>query len=328
MHTDLIHWYASLPHYARHLSPIWQALPPDARGHSWAAKASSEWGSPLPRHPDPGPCLVASLSDARKMRGRPLVYVEHGAGQQYRGDPRSERNGSYAGGDGLDDVQLFLCPSERVSQLWQERYPDARTAVVGCPALDEWHRKPKRQLKGEVVAVAWHVDWPNWVPETRSAWPHYRRAMPGIVERLRANGLEVIGHGHPRVERQFRREYERLGIPWASLDELLGRADVLCVDNSSIGPEAASLGIPLVWLNAPWYRRDVDHGGRWWDWPRGQVQVDDPASLVAAVLGALDDPPMIREAREGMVREVYAYTDGGASDRAVAAITASGVLSG
>jgi glycosyltransferase involved in cell wall biosynthesis len=92
--------------------------------------------------------------------------------------------------------------------------------------------------------------------------------------------------------------------------------------NTSALPEFASLGKPVVWMNAPWYRRGMNHGGRFWEWPAGQVQVDAPTELAAAVEAALEDPPAVAEARAAMLAKVYVATDGKATERAVAAIAA------
>lgn len=134
--------YASAAHYAAHLVPIWDALPAEVRGAFYAPRASDPWGEPLPpRWPRDRIVLVASYVDALKCRPRSLVYVEHGAGQAYPGDARSARNPSYSGGDSLENVILFLCPSETVAARWRERYPAVPVAVVGCPKLDPWHRR-------------------------------------------------------------------------------------------------------------------------------------------------------------------------------------------
>lgn len=133
--------YASAPHYAAHIEPVWAALPPEARGTFWTARARDRWGTPVPaRWPLDRLVLVASYVDARRARPRPVVYLEHGAGQTYPGDSRSAGHPSYSGGRELDHVVLFLCPSGVVADRWSARYPDVPAVVVGCPYLDRWHR--------------------------------------------------------------------------------------------------------------------------------------------------------------------------------------------
>lgn len=126
--------------YADHITPVWSALPREVRGQMYAPRARDPWGTPLPaRWPRDRLVLVAGAVDALKARPRPLVYLEHGAGQHYPGDVRSAGHPSYSGGDALETVVLFLCPSDAVAERWRARYPGAAAVVVGCPRLDPWH---------------------------------------------------------------------------------------------------------------------------------------------------------------------------------------------
>lgn len=136
----MIHAYASQNNYWRHLAPIVDEL--RARGHpveTWAARGFQPWGARVPgdgKRPFGGPddmLLAASWIDGRKFPRIPLIHVEHGAGQTYR-DGRQE---GYSGASGLAHARLFICPGEHVAGRWRAVYPAARTAVVGCPALDQ-----------------------------------------------------------------------------------------------------------------------------------------------------------------------------------------------
>lgn len=259
--------------------------------------------------------VVASYKDLHRARPRPIVLLEHGAGQHY-----GDRNPSNPGGGGREGVVLFLCPNEDVAARNAEWY-QVPTAVIGCPKMDRWHRaagfspsdeEPKRE---PTVAVSFHWDC-HQCPESRWAFPHFRPALAELAHRY-----EVLGHGHPRALRHLEPSYLDAGIePVRDFEEVLERADVYVCDNSSTIPEAASVAIPIVFLDAPWYRREVHHGGRFWEWPGGQVQCDNPENIIPAIFAALDDLPAARGSREAMVRSVYAYTDGRATERAVAAL--------
>ena len=312
--------YASLPHYADHLRPILDALPEDRRGLLWAPRGRW-WGAPFtPDRPDYWLTLVASWRDAQDTGRRPLVYVEHGAGQTYDGDPRVAGGPSYAGAPELDRVRLFIAPGEHVAAKWRLRYPRTPVAVVGCPKLDPWHVGDDRAQLGDIarptVAVTFHWQC-GLVPETTSAWPHYDPVLPAVVGDPR---WTVLGHGHPRLWGTIQRRWRALGVDHTpDFAEVLDRADLLVGDNTSALYEFASTGRPVVVVNAPAYRRHVHHGLRFWDLVPG-LQVDTPGELRPAIAHALDDPPALAALRARAVAGVYAATDGRAARRAADAI--------
>lgn len=252
--------------------------------------------------------IVAGYRDILAVKPRSVVLAEHGSGQSYGG-----RTPAHPGGRNRETVRLFICPSERVAEQNRQAYPQTPAIAVGAPTMDRFHRHPSEPEAG-VVAVAFHWNALT-APEARTAFPHYRNAVVEL-----AKERTVIGHGHPRVEKALRTFYEASGIRWASLDEVYRRAAVLVVDNSSIGWEFMSLDRPVVWLNAPWYRRRVSYGMRFWDLADSGVQVDEPQDLSAAVTEALLDLPEQRRRRREAVAQVYAHTDGHAAERAARAI--------
>lgn len=320
----LVSAYASQVHYADHVAPIFEALPESLRGEFWSPSGRKSWGAPLPhpRRRPPGPVLVAGFADHQRMAPAPTILVEHGSGQSYSGSD----SGSYSGGAGLERVAMFLCPSERVAQRWRDRYPDASAVAVGCPRLDPLHAgSSKREERAEtgsrpVVAVTAH--WPcNLNPETQSALPHYRNALGPLRDAVAAVGGLLVGHAHPRAARAMRRLWADLGVPYEpDLDEVLRQADVLVCDNSSAMWEAASCGIRLVILDAPWFRPEVDHGQRFWAHADAGVRIQEPDQLVDAVFEALGDPPGVRARRAAAVADIYVACDGRAAERAVDAI--------
>jgi CDP-glycerol glycerophosphotransferase (TagB/SpsB family) len=136
-----------------------------------------------------------------------------------------------------------------------------------------------------------------------------------------ADRYEVIGHGHPRIWPVLEPQYRRFGIePVAEFDDVMARAAVYVCDNSSTIYEFASTDRPVVVLNAPWYRREVEHGLRFWSLIPGE-QVAGPEELPRAIDRALAEDPYAERRRE-VVAEVYAYTDGKAAARAADAIRA------
>lgn len=316
----MIDAYAGRAHYLAHLAPVWAALPPEHRGTLYVGgrlvgSAQVVAAGAVPKNMtllSAGPrVLVASQLDYQTVAThRRVVYMNHGSGQSYGGDsdPAISRASSYAGGDNQDRTDLFLVPGPHPAQRCKARYPHIPVAEIGCPALDRWLLNPPRPAKKPVVALAWH--WENELcSETRSALPHFRSALPDLMERY-----EVSGHGHPRARYLAQSVYEPLGIPWVDYDTVMTMASVLVVDNSSIGFEFAATGRPVVWMTPPWYRRDASHGLRFWD--EAQVQVESPGDLLGAVADALDHPP------SADLSGVYTYLCGHSAEHAVAAILA------
>jgi hypothetical protein len=236
--------------------------------------------------------FVASIGDtkiARRLGYRRFAFIEHGAGQAYVGQAGPNgRNPSYAGGIDREDTELFLVPNEYSAQLWHAAYPDATVEIVGCPRLDTL---PARQLDpiapGTTIAVSFH--WPAYVcPESGTSVGTFGPALADLAKRF-----HVIGHAHPKGDwpERMQRVYRKAGIEFVrDFDEVCRRADLYAVDNSSTLFEFAATGRPVVVLNGQDYRRNVHHGGRFWDWATVGLQVDDPARLGDTIEEALADP--------------------------------------
>lgn len=326
---------ATEAHFLDHIAPVWRGLDPELRGTLLLDDRLAGRGEDLGFEPEaidanalrreirfpvanpgPGPvAIVASYGDVkvgRRLGYRRFVFIEHGAGQAYTGDRRNGRHGSYAGGEDREDVGLFLVPNVYSATLWRDAYPDADVEIVGSPKVDGL---PGRVAgPSPVVAVSFHWE-AHVVPEARPAFGHHRTALPELARRF-----TVIGHGHPRAEDWLRRVYRRVGIPWVpDFEEVCRRADVYVCDNSSTLFEFASTGRPVVVLNAPWYRRRVQHGLRFWDAAGVGRQVDEPEQLVPAVAAAIENPDADKAERDAALSIAYTYR-GDATKRAVAAI--------
>jgi glycosyltransferase involved in cell wall biosynthesis len=325
--------YASQPHFLDHIAPLWRALDDRIRGtflvdrsiasHARRRGIDAQAGTSHQLRGRTGPVLVAGVGDLRRVaRRRRAIYMEHGAGQTYL-----TKHHSYAGGGGRSAVGLFLNPSARVEGLNRAAWPSAAQATIGSPRLDRFHGEAARTAarfpaakRRPTIAVTFHWDC-LVVPETRGALAHYRPAL----EQLAAGPWEVIGHGHPRLfddgAARLRQAYAQVGIRIEEdLEEVLEQADVLAADNTSALFEFASTGKPVVVMNAPWYRRDVQHGMRFWEYADIGVQVDDPSELAAALGEALADRPARRRRREEISTRVYANRDGTAAAAGAAAI--------
>lgn len=327
--------YATQPNYWRHLAPIVDAL--RSRGHdvrSWTGAKRRPWGQPLKgRHERGVVTLCAAWTDATALAPHPTVYVEHGAGQTYLGESRG-----YAGGRGLDHVVLFIGPGQHVADRWRASYPQAAVESVGCPALDR-HLPVARRSYGAwcqggasandgradnglrprgalVVAVTSH-----WrCLRLNETMPALKNFMRGIATLSRLEDIQLLGHAHPRQHLGGAERWKQLGIEFdPDPDSVLARADLLVADNTSLMYEAAAVDVPVLALNSPLYRREVEHGLRFWSHVPG-LQCDDPADLEHAVLTALGDPYPAQLLRQRAAWHVYAHRDGTSAARAADAI--------
>ncbi|MCC6619470.1 MAG: hypothetical protein IT341_10590 [Chloroflexi bacterium] len=308
---------ASEPHFADHLAPIWQQLPQRVRGAfvipahqaATAARLGIRRG-----HPISDAVLVASWGDhkrARKFGYERIARIEHGIGQSF-----SDDHPAYAGGIGCDDVELFLVPNQVAGRRWQAAYPRAQVAVVGCPKND----RPPIHFRSSppIVVVSFHWGGNASQPETTSAWDDFAGAVLALRDDAR---FRLAIHGHPkaapRIEPWARRHRLEF-IP--TFDQVLQVAAAYVCDGVSTLYEFAATDRPVVVLNAAAYRRDVEHGLRFWREASVGIQVDVGADLGAAIALALEDRPEQRRLRRASVRRVYAHR-GDASRRAAASLT-------
>lgn len=299
---------ASLPHYLDHMLPIWECLPADMRGEIHPLR--------FPVHPPRRNriALVAGWQDVQALRPHHrMIYVEHGAGQAYAGDPKTAGQPGYSASGGWrhGGVEAFICPNEQVAARWKT----APAVAVGCPKMDAY--TGMTPIDKDAICFAWHWD-SRIAPEARSAFDYYEPWLADIVTLYKLQGFTVYGHAHPRWEGALDRKLANAGMTVLATDrEVFLNASMLFVDNSSLGMEFMSLGRPVLWLNAPWYRRDVHHGGRFWTWTEDVITIDDPQVLLNTNLWDIvyhHDEVVAAQRRH--VDATYTYTDGTSGQRA------------
>lgn len=320
--------YCSLRHYLDHLAPVWLALPEEMRGELIATPEVIAWGQrPGARHPVQAlggfpdrrrrsPVLVAGFTDHHAVRPRPTIMLNHGAGQSYAGDPQARGHEAFSGGPGRERVLLHIEPGALAAKATAAA--GRPFVAVGSPKLDPWHDGSCHvDHDSAKIAVGFHHDARGGgPPEQRSALAHYS----GILQRL-ARRFDLIGHGHPRSWDRTAHMWAKLGVrAEPDFARVLDEAAVYVTDTSSTGLEFASTGRPVIFCSAPWYRRDVDHGGRFWEWTRHALHVEEPEELLVTVAQALADPKEAVAKQWPMVDQVYLQRDGQAAQRAAAAI--------
>ena len=316
----LIDLAATAPWYLDHLAPVWLALPEALRGTAYVPSSMRDRAIKLgfdrvwwPGKARGNLTLVAGVKDARRMRSRgsPTVYLAHGIGQWY-----SDAHSSYPGGRNREGVVLFLCANEQSAAANRAMYPASRSVAIGMPKLDVWaDQVPKPWNKPPVVATSFHWNC-HVAPESEGAFEYYKDALIPLKDEY-----TLLGHAHPRLMPTARKWYQQHHVAVAEhFDEVMERADVYMCDNSSTLYEFAATGRPVVVLNAPWFRRDVEHGLRFWEFADVGVQCDSPESLRSSLEQAVEDADPMPAHRRVVCEQVFTKLDGMATERAVAEI--------
>lgn len=279
---------ALYPHYFAHLSAIWRAIPAELRGTVYAAPSVTGVPNTQPLSgagKDRGNLtLVAGHPDLVRLRYPNGVLIEHGCGQSY-----SNRHPAHPGGDRRDKARLFLHPNQQAADRDKARYPAARVEIIGSPRLVELQMIP-RQPKGDRPTVAILARWPSTVArESGSAWGHWRNAYQSLAD---SGDYHVLGHAHPRSWSAMHRQYQRMGIePVPRFEDIIARADCVIFENSSSGYEAAGCGIPVVVLDSPQMRQNIQHGLRFFSEADIGPRIILPDALPAAINAALNTVP-------------------------------------
>lgn len=315
-------------HFLEHLAPVWRELPADRRGTIYVATDELEARARELELEEPivvgwpergrklGPIIVASWSDLRVVArtGRKIALFEHGAGQSY-----GNRHPSYIGGTGREKVSVFIVPSEQAAARTRRYYPTRRVVVAGCPKLDELlELEPPSGPTTVAISFHWRCEV---LPETGSAIDAFALELEPTRRRLEAEGIRLLGHAHPRIYDEARAVFRAAGIETVkTFAEVVARAHVYAVDNSSTLFEFAALDRPVVVLNAPEYRRGVEHGLRFWTEADVGLQVDDPAELAPTILEAIADPDPVARSRRAAVGRAYSVRDGSSARIAAEAI--------
>lgn len=305
-------------HYLAHIMPVYDALPERLKGVVHPMRWPVD--RPILNHI----ALVGSAQDLSQTGQYRSIYVEHGAGQTYGGaDENMATHPSYSGGGAQHKRVLgYIAPSQIVADRW-----DKPSVAVGCPKMDAWLPvadsvlQPSERLANPSVCLAFHWNC-RLLPESLTAFHHYEPQIVEIVAEFKHQGFIVYGHAHPKWRDALTGRFKAAGVDHvlASDEDVFRHADVLVMDNSSLMYEMAMLGRTVIALNMPQYRRDVEHGLRFWSHVPG-LQVDDAEQLVSLDLHAVLADPDSKALGRQAVEHAYAYTDGTSSQRAAEFIT-------
>lgn len=307
--TRLVDVVASQRHFLDHMLATFYRLPVEMQG---LVHPIGEMSAQADRV-----LMVANGRDAQLMgRTHQLIYVEHGAGQTYTGAEWIVEHPSYSGhgGSKFRNVLGFIAPSQAVADRWET----APAVAVGCPKLDVYRRL--KVGEPDSICFTFHFEG-TMCPENGTAWWHYASSLKAITEHLQSMGFLVYGHSHPRWNGALDAPMTEAGMELLRTDgEVFRNAHMLIADNTSLIPEMASLGRRVALLNCPNYRRDVHHGGRFWEWTQCTLEFDDPSDILQLDLGSKWDSPSFARASKTLAKQVYAFNDSRCSQRAAAFI--------
>ena len=299
--------YATMDHWFEHVAALYKHLEPDNRGafymgsYDQCGAASRAGITAQAIHPTRSdrPVLVASWRDAdRCLRvGRKVILMEHGIGQSFVGPTHP----SYSGAPEHAQLAMRLVPNELAASRHRAAHPNVPMEIIGVPKMDDLILIPEPGSGHVALSNHWGKD-DTLVPEMGGAWFawfEYYAAVPVAFP-------GALGHAHPKLWGKMGKLIGTLGFePVRWFSDVCRRADVYVCDGVSTLYEFAALGRPVVVLNAPQYRKDVEHGGRFWEWADVGVQVDDPHDIVDAIREARRElPTQVRRRRE-IVAEVF-----------------------
>ena len=319
-----IDFFARETHYVDHLLPIYKGLgdaagsffiPPSIFGYVRSKGIEPDVLKPrLSSNPmdvvPPGgtnPILVAGVADLQMIyldgQRRKTVLMEHGPGITFPG------NQSYAGNVGFRKKAFFtLAPNYLVFEKTSKAIPEMNQVIIGTPMLDRWAEKRmmKRILPEKpTVAIAFHWDGSKVAPEAGNAFRYYESILPFLAKQ---DSFKLIAHGHPRSMDQMGRVYGRLGIEVVrDFEEVMDRANLLINDCSSILYMFLVTGWPVIILNAPWFRRNVNFGLRFWEYTDVGDQVETVNELLPAITQNLPNLEGRNVERDFAIGDLFPY---------------------
>jgi hypothetical protein len=230
--------------------------------------------------------------------GVPIIIGEHGAGQTYdtshiayaRGIPKSL------------NVKYFLAVNKHCYDNFKKNNPTLKSYIVGCPKLDKWKDKYKVNKENPLIVFSWH--WlSRSIPEAYGGFMYWSPALKELKE-----SYNIAIHGHPSVQDRVIPFTQANDIRFIKkFEDVVEQADIYAVDNSSTLFEFAAINKPVIVLNNPWFRRDVEHGMRFWEYADIGVQCNDVSDLSKSIDKAIRDHYTFKNKRIEYSQQIYPF---------------------
>jgi len=315
--TNQIDFLATQPQYIDHIAPVWDALADNNIGSFYVPQELFGYAQSKLKHHlylysyennslstfSDCPILVASYGDMkychRMNPDRRIFMMEHGTGHGFG-------TSAYPNGPGERDcVSLFLPPN----QYTADKIHTVRSTpceVIGTPKLD-WvvdQDLTQYRLHPRTVCISFHHGGKNRKPpEAGSAFEHYKDIIPELKKQF-----NLVAHGHPLSRVRDIPFYASIGVPFIDdFEQVMRVADVYVNDLSSTLYEFITTGKPVIVMNAPWFRRDVQHGLRFWDYSNIGFEVNQPGELKKAIDATLLTPTLFLRQRKKAIQDLFPY---------------------
>lgn len=327
----MIHFFATRPHFVNHMLPIFEQFK-DGEAVFTISKHIKDYvdGLGIPYRlskrnsglffpeKDGDAIVVCAANNAmfakKSNPRRKIIFMEHGVGITF------PTNQGYAGGGGIRrSVSLFLAPNQHIYDKTKKALPGKPQVIIGTPYMDKWVNYSRPTSTRDMVTISFHWNGSTIAPEAGNAVDHYLPHLEKVMKFLDEKRIDLAGHGHPRILEELRPAYEKLGIHIIeNFQNVLEYSSAYINDGSSTLYEAALI-MPVVLLNAPWFRKDIDFGIRWWKWTNIGEQCETPEELPQMIVNAVYNPFSFVNERSQMQRALYPYW-GESAKRAALAI--------
>lgn len=297
-------------HYIDHMVPIYHMLPAHCRGGFHVSADLVEYAQEQ-RIKDIHvfdktkgwddhvlTCGYGDMTSASRMSRHKLIMMEHGIGHGFG-------TAAYPNGIGRRDlVDFFLYPNQYTADkaLTVRKTP---YDIIGTPKMDQivntigsWGASER------TICISFHWgDGKQNPPESGSALNHYRSILPVLNKKYK-----LLAHGHPLARQVHKPIYQDLGIEFVDdFMDVCRRASIYINDLSSTLYEFLCTGKPVILLNAPWFRRDVQWGIRFWDYSNVGINVEDPAQLCDAIDRTFENYLICEDARRKAIQDLYPF---------------------
>lgn len=242
-----------------------------------------------------------------------IIFCEHGVGMFY-----NNPHPSYAGSTtNRDKVILRLSPNKTHAEKEMETL-ECPVEIIGVPKLDKFaNRNWRINYEKPTVAISFHFDC-LVCQETRSSFKYFEKILPELNKHF-----NLIGHAHPRLMRDIESFYIKNKIRVVKdFETVMELADVYCIDNSSTIFEWCITGKPIVLLNPPFYRKEIEHKGnpRFWKHAGIGPLCEKPEDLISCIMESCKNHAKYLQKIKEASLDVLTFVDGSATQRAVDAI--------